>query len=75
MWSEVLRNKETETRSENILIEMENKLQLASRFVEMRDKSSEIASELQNINANINNDEISSKIDSLIKKIEELANY
>ena len=62
-------------KSENVLIDMENKLQLASRFMKMREKSSEIASELQNINTNINNDEISSKIHSLIEQINEMANY
>ena len=55
-------------KGEIILIDMENKLQLASRFMRMRDKSSEIASEL-------NNDEISSKIHFLIKEIKEMANY
>ncbi len=62
-------------KSETVLTDMENKLQLASRFIKMREKSSEIASELQNINANINNDEISSKIHSLIVQIKEMANY
>ena len=62
-------------KGENLLVDMENKLQLASRFIKMRDKSSEIASELENINFNINNDEISSKIHSLIEQIKEMANY
>lgn len=62
-------------KGETVLIDMENKLQLASRFIKMREKSSEIASELQNINSNINNDEISSKIHSLIEQINEMANY
>lgn len=62
-------------KGEIILIDMENKLQLASRFMRMRDKSSEIASELDKINSNINNDEISSKIHFLIKEIKEMANY
>ena len=62
-------------KSETVLTDMENKLQLASRFIKMREKSSEIASELQNINTNINNDEISSKIHSLIEQINEMANY
>lgn len=62
-------------KSETVLIDMENKLQLASRFIKMREKSSEIASELQNINKNINNDEISSKIHSLIEQINDMANY
>ena len=62
-------------KAETILTDMENKLQLASRFIKMRNKSSEIASELENINSNINNDEISSKIHSLIEQIQEMANY
>ena len=67
-------------KSETVLIDMENKLQLASRFIKMREKSSEIASELQNINSDINNDainneEISSKILFLIDEIKEMANY
>ena len=62
-------------KSEDILVDMENKLQLASRFIKVRDKSSEIASELQKINSNINNDEISSKIHTLINEIKEMANY
>lgn len=62
-------------KSEAVLIDMENKLQLASRFIKMRDKSSEIASELECLNANINNGEISSKIHSLIEEIKEMAEY
>lgn len=62
-------------KGETILLDMENKLQLASRFTKMLEKSSEIASELESINSNINNDEISSKIHSLIKQIQEMANY
>ena len=62
-------------KSETVLTDMENKLQLASRFLKMREKSSEIASELESINSNINNDEISSKIHSLILEIQEMANY
>ena len=54
---------------------MENKLGLASRFIKMRDKSAEIASELDLINTKINNDDISSKIKSLIIEINDLANY
>ena len=65
----------THEKGEEILLDMENKLQLASRFTKMREKSSEIASELESINSNINNDEISSKIHSLIKQIQEMANY
>ena len=62
-------------KGENILIEMENKLQLASRFIKVRDKSSEIATELEILNNNINNEEISSKIHSLINDIKAMANY
>lgn len=62
-------------KGETILMEMENKLQLASRFVKVRNKSTEIASELELINANINNDDISSKINSLIDEVKELAEY
>ena len=62
-------------KGEAILTEMENKLHLASRFVKMREKSSEIASELQLINTDINNGEISSKIHSLINEIKEMAEY
>lgn len=62
-------------KAEGVLIDMEDKLHLASRFIKMRDKSSEIASELQIINSNINNGEISSKIHSLIEEIKEMAEY
>ena len=62
-------------KSETILLDMENKLNLASRFLKMRDKSTEIASKLLLINKDIDNTEISSKISSLITEIEELADY
>ncbi len=62
-------------KGETILTDMENKLGLASRFVKMRDKSAEIASELNLINTQINNDDISSKIKSLILEINDLADY
>lgn len=62
-------------KGETILIEMEQKLQLASRFTKMNEKYSEIALELQNINEKINNEEISSKIHSIIEKIKEMADY
>lgn len=62
-------------KGETILTDMENKLGLASRFIKMRDKSAEIASELDLINTKINNDDISSKIHSLIDKIKEMAEY
>ena len=54
---------------------MEEKLGLAARFIKMRDKSAEIASELDIINSTINNDDISSKIRSLVKEIKEMADY
>ena len=62
-------------KAETILFEMEEKLHLASRFVTVREKSNEIANELQIINSNINNSEISSKILSIINKIKEMADY
>ena len=62
-------------KAETILFDMENKLGLASRFVKMREKSSEIASELNLINNSIKNDDISSKIQSLIQEIKEMAEY
>ena len=62
-------------KSEGILYDMEEKLGLAARFIKMRDKSAEIASELDIINSTINNDDISSKIQSLIEKIKEMAEY
>ena len=62
-------------KSETIMLDMENKLHLASRFIKMRDKSSEIASKLSLVNKDIDNNEISYKIDSLIAEIKELAEY
>lgn len=62
-------------KSETILLDMEKKLNLASRFLKMRDKSTEIASKLLLINQDIDNTEISSKINSLITEIKELADY
>ena len=62
-------------KAETILQDMENKLQLASRFIKMHDKSSEIASKLLLINKDIDNSEISFKINSLIAEIKELAEY
>ena len=62
-------------KGETILIEMEEKLNLASRFSKMLEKSAEIATELENINQNINNNDISSRIHSLIKEIKEMAEY
>lgn len=62
-------------KGENILSDMEDKLHLASRFMLVKEKSSEIALELQNINTDINNNEISTKILSIINKIKEMADY
>jgi predicted DNA-binding protein YlxM (UPF0122 family) len=62
-------------KGETILIDMEEKLHLASRFSKMLEKSAEIATELENINQNINNNDISSRIHSLIKEIKEMAEY
>ncbi|MBQ7226508.1 MAG: DNA-binding protein [Clostridia bacterium] len=62
-------------KGETILIDMEAKLHLASRFIKVRDKSSEIASELEIINSEINNEDISSRIHLLIEKINEMADY
>ena len=62
-------------KGETILIDMENKLHLAARFIKVRDKSSEIATELQAINKSISNGEITSRIDLLIKQIKDMADY
>ena len=56
-------------KGENILFEMEDKLHLAKRFLNMRTKSSEIADQLETINKEINDGDISSKIHILIKEI------
>jgi predicted DNA-binding protein YlxM (UPF0122 family) len=60
-------------KGETILKDMENKLHLASRFTQMLEKSAQIASELEIINKEINNSEISSKIHALIADIKEMA--
>jgi len=62
-------------KGETILADMENKLHLAYRFSKVLKKSAEIASELENINQNINNNDISSRIHSLINQIKEMAEY
>lgn len=62
-------------KAETILLDMENKLGLAAKFVKVREKSTEIASELDLINETIKNDDISSKIRSLIEEIKEMAEY
>ncbi|MBQ7412473.1 MAG: DNA-binding protein [Clostridia bacterium] len=60
-------------KGENILINMEEKLHLAERFSSVQEKSSKIASELEEISRHINNEEISAKIIALIEQIKELA--
>ena len=62
-------------KGETILIEMEEKLKLADRFSKMLEKSAEIADELEKINQNINNNDISTRLLSLIKEIKEMAEY
>lgn len=62
-------------KGETILVDLEDKLHLASRFSKMLEKSAEIATELENINQNINNNDISSRIHSLINQIKEMAEY
>ena len=62
-------------KGETILIDMEEKLKLADRFSKMLDKSSEIAAELEIINQNINNNDISTRLLSLINEIKEMAEY
>ena len=60
-------------KGENILFEMEDKLHLAKRFLDMKTKSSEIADQLEIINKEINDGVISSKIHILIKEIKDMA--
>ena len=60
-------------KGENILINMEEKLHLAERFSSVQEKSSQIATELEKISLSINNEEISSKIQSIITEIKDLA--
>ena len=62
-------------KGETILIDMEEKLKLADRFSKMLDKSGEIATELEKINQNINNNDISTRLLSIIKEIKEMAEY
>ena len=62
-------------KGETILFDMENKLHLAQRFTKMLEKSAQIASELENINKNINNDDVSYDIQRLIEEIKEMADY
>ena len=60
-------------KGEDILSEMEEKLHLAARFVEVQEKSENIASALSDLNDKINDSSISTEISHLIKKIKELA--
>ena len=62
-------------KGETILTDMENKLHLASRFIKIRDKSTELASELLVIKSNISNEEISDKIHFLIDEINKMVDY
>lgn len=62
-------------KCENILIEMENKLGLAARFIKLREKSSIIANELESINSTINNKDVSTKIHNLIQEIKDMVDY
>lgn len=62
-------------KGETILLEMEENLGLAERFKLMQTKSTEIASKLEILNNNINNEEISSQINALIDEIKALSEY
>lgn len=60
-------------KGETILIDMEKKLNLASRFISVQENSTKIAEKLEKINQTINNPEISKEIYSLIDEIKEMA--
>jgi predicted DNA-binding protein YlxM (UPF0122 family) len=60
-------------KGETILVDMEKKLKLASRFISVQENSSRIAEKLESINQTINNPEISIEIHSLIDEIKEMA--
>ena len=60
-------------KGEIILSDMEEKLNLAKRFIDVQDKSAQIALKLENINLIINNKEINDQISSLIDEIKELS--
>lgn len=62
-------------KGETILTDMENKLHLASRFIKIRDKSTELATELKEINSCINNTDISKKIYFIINEINKMLDY
>ena len=54
---------------------MEEKLNLASRFSTVQEKSEEIASRLSVLNSKINDSFVSNEIDLIINQIKELADY
>ena len=60
-------------KGETILVDMEKKLNLASRFISVQENSSKIAEKLEKINQTINNPEISIEIHALIDEIKEMA--
>ena len=62
-------------KGEIILTEMEEKLNLASRFNTVQEKSEEIASHLSVLNSKINDSFVSNEIDLIINQIKELADY
>ena len=62
-------------KGEIILTEMEEKLNLASRFSTVQEKSEEIASRLSVLNSKINDSFVSNEIDLIINQIKELADY
>ena len=60
-------------KGEIILSDMEEKLNLTKRFVDVQNKSAQIALKLENINLIINNKKINTQISSLIEEIKELS--
>ena len=62
-------------KGETILTEMEEKLNLASRFGTVQEKSDMIAARLTELNSKINDSFVSNEIDLIIKQIKELADY
>ena len=62
-------------KGENILSDMENKLNLASRFVTVHERSDMIAQRLEKINSEIDDGYVSKEINLIIKQIKELADY
>lgn len=61
-------------KGETILVDMEEKLNLADRFISVQERSAKIAEKLEYINKSINNADISNEIHSLIEEIKEMAN-